>query len=108
MLCIVGGVGITAILPFLLPTKPTKLFWSSRKAGLIADITPVLPAHVQVQTLVGQRFDLEHILRQEFDGGDDGVLGVLVSGPQGLADEVRWRVTRGRRKYVLVDDAFSW
>lgn len=122
ILCIAGGVGITACLPFMRRSeaKDTKLFWSSRKSGLITDLMPTLnafPPNVKVKTLVGQRFDLESIIFQELvdhNGTSKGPLGIIISGPPGMADDVRFKVTYiGRsceqsRAYVLVDEAFSW
>ncbi|KAF1828647.1 hypothetical protein BDW02DRAFT_603242 [Decorospora gaudefroyi] len=123
MLCIAGGVGITACLPLLRQskTKYTKLFWSSRKSGLVNNLTPTLnafPSNVKVEILVGQRFNLDSIISQELidhDGtGSKGLLAIVVSGPPGLADDVRVKVTQlaksGERThaYVLIDEAFSW
>jgi len=124
ILCIAGGVGITACLPFLREseTKDIKLFWSSRKSGLITDLTPALnalPSNVEVNTLVGQRFDLDSIIHEglvdhDQDGTSKGPLAIVVSGPPELADEVRLNVTqtvrnfKRSRPYVLVDEAFSW
>ncbi|KAF2819037.1 ferric reductase-like protein transmembrane component 4 [Ophiobolus disseminans] len=122
VLCIAGGVGITACLPLLKQggTKDSKLFWSSRKPGLINALKPTLTAlatNVKVETLVGQRFDINAILRQELvdhDGVHVGPLAILVSGPPGLADDVRYEVTRiagsekQSRAYVLIDEAFGW
>jgi NAD(P)H-flavin reductase len=122
ILCIAGGVGITACLPFLKQNKgkDTKLFWSSRKSGLVTHLTPTLngfPSNVKVETLIGQRFDLNPIIHRELtdhDGTSKGPLAIIVSGPPGLADDVRLQVTqvakscRHSRAYVLVDEAFSW
>ncbi|XPT02417.1 hypothetical protein M3J09_011536 [Ascochyta lentis] len=122
MLCIAGGVGITACLPLLRQseTKHTKLFWSSRKSGLVESLTASLNAlssNVKVETLVGQRFDLEPIIYKELvehDTTSKGPLAILVSGPPGLADEVRIKVVQlvrdgaRTRPYVLVDEAFGW
>ncbi|KAH7084355.1 ferric reductase-like protein transmembrane component 4 [Paraphoma chrysanthemicola] len=122
ILCIVGGVGITAVLPFLNKNeaKDTKLFWSSRKSGLINDLTPTLdtlPSNVEVKTLIGERFDLDAIIHQELvsqEGSSKGPLAVVSSGPPGLADDVRNKVIRAAgsskqsRPYVLIDEAFSW
>jgi hypothetical protein len=122
ILCIVGGVGITAVLPFLSDNgnKDAKLFWSSRKAGLIDDLTPTLNAfssNIETKTLVGQRFDLDTIIQQALedqDGTSKGLLAVVVSGPPGLADDVRYKViktargSKQSRPYILIDEAFSW
>jgi len=122
ILCIAGGVGITACLPLLKQnkSKEIKLFWSSRKAGLVAELRPTLnafPENVEVETLVGQRFDVDSIIMRELVDCEErskGALAVVVSGPPGLADDVRQMVTRTvrsskrSRPYLLVDEAFNW
>ncbi|KAF5845498.1 hypothetical protein GGP41_003126 [Bipolaris sorokiniana] len=122
ILCIVGGVGITAILPFLKEcgNKDTELFWSSRKSGLVHDLTPTLKSlspNVEVKTLVGERFDLDMIIQQSLvrhEASGKGPMAVLVSGPPCLADDVRYKfikATRSSKKiqsFILIDEAFSW
>ncbi|KAG7407151.1 Ferric/cupric reductase transmembrane component B [Fusarium oxysporum f. sp. rapae] len=120
ILCIAGGVGITACLPYLRQGAPgnTKLFWSSRKKGLVTALTPALadlPRSVQAETVVGERLDLRGILTQELIGApDDGALAIVMCGPPGMADEVRRdivEIVRSNalcRAYVLLDEAFSW
>lgn len=119
-LCIAGGVGITACLPYLAQssTNTTKLFWSTRKAGLATALAPIfsaLPSTVKVETTVGQRMNLDGVLRKEMlRPQSDGCLAIVVCGPPGMADEVRQKVTWLARTnplccaYVLVDEAFSW
>jgi predicted ferric reductase len=119
-LCIAGGVGITACLPYLeqSSSKNTKLFWSNRKAGLETTLAPALASlrsRVQVETTVGARLDLDSILEKELlAANDDGTLAIIVSGPPGMADDVRqkvsWfaRINPLSRPYVLIDEAFSW
>ena len=127
ILYIAGGVGITAVLPYLRhhrarSSKPSWLFWGSRQAGLVSALAPhltELPASVHVQTTVGQRLDLyviikDHLLARADGLSSDGPLGIVVCGPPGMADDVRHKVvqlTRTRasqRPYVLVDEAFGW
>lgn len=122
ILCIAGGVGITACLPFLRLNKATtgKLFWSSRKCGLIEEMAPILrslPTSIKAETLVGQRFDLKMILFQALldeDSAHTGPVGIVVCGPPEMADDVRMIVTQlarsggQSRPYVLLDEAFSW
>jgi hypothetical protein len=122
ILCIVGGVGITAVLPFLKKSgnKNTKLYWSSRKSGLVGDLTPTLesfPPNVEIKTLVGERFDLDAVIQQSLVGHDTsgkGPVAVLVSGPPGLADDVRYKLIKAARSlkesqpFILIDEAFSW
>ncbi|KAF5539014.1 FRE1-ferric (cupric) reductase [Fusarium mexicanum] len=120
ILCIAGGIGITACLPYLRQgaSGNTKLFWSSRKKGLITALTPALadlPRSVKVETVVGERLDLRGILTQELIGSpDDGALAIVMCGPPGMADEVRRdivEIVRSNalcRAYVLLDEAYSW
>lgn len=118
---VAGGVGITALLPYLRQiSKPSRLFWGSRRAGLASAIAPVLeqlPANVQVETSVGQRLALEGILYTALTTkaeADDGPVGIVVCGPAGMADQVRHKVVQlsrcpvATRPYVLVDEAFTW
>jgi len=122
ILCIAGGVGITACLPLLIQAgaKNAKLAWSSRHPGLVAELRPTLnalPSNVKVEILVGQRFDLASMLSEELGGmqtADKGPLAIMVSGPPGMADGVRsacTKIARGNKKvrpYVMIDEAFSW
>ncbi|KAK0121720.1 hypothetical protein ONS95_010006 [Cadophora gregata] len=122
ILYIAGGVGITACLPYLKKNadKPAKLLWSTRTSGLVTELRPVLaalPSNVQVETSIGKRFDLDAVLSQELTKstkGGSGLVGVVVCGPPGLADDVRRKLsdvsTRNlmARPYILVDEAFSW
>ncbi|KAK2741156.1 ferric-chelate reductase [Colletotrichum kahawae] len=75
MICIAGGVGITACLPFV-RSRPaagsTSLFWSSRHQGLITALAPAiqsLPGSVKVETVVGERLKLDEILAKEMTAG---------------------------------------
>lgn len=119
VLCIAGGVGITACLPYLSrgDTAGAKLFWSVRKQGLataLASCLSTLPRAVGVEIVVGQRLDLDSILRQEMGAKHEGTLAIVVCGPPGMADDVRQKVVSLARTnplsrpYVLLDEAFSW
>lgn len=119
---IAGGVGITALLPLLRHiTTPSKLFWGTRKAGLVTAMRPALAVlesgHAELEIALGQRLDVDDILQKALartTGGCDGPVGIVVCGPPGMADLVRHKVaqiTRNgeqTRPYVLVDEAFSW
>ncbi|KAK1977955.1 hypothetical protein LZ30DRAFT_691779 [Colletotrichum cereale] len=119
MLCIAGGVGITACLPFLRHDPvagSTKLFWSSRHKGLVTALAPAigsLPSSVRVETVVGERLKLETIILKEMVTGSDSPLAIIVYGPPGMADNVRSNVVdvarsdRRSKPYVLVDEAFA-
>lgn len=69
---------------------------------------------VEVMTKVGGRFDLEGLVEEssaaaEMNGGS---LVVVVSGPAGMADEVRLAVTRvaarGRVVAEFVEESYTW
>ncbi|KAF4966680.1 hypothetical protein FSARC_5669 [Fusarium sarcochroum] len=121
LLCIAGGVGITACLPYVRQgaSGSTKLFWSSRKKGLVTALTPALAnlsGSVQVETVVGERLDLRGILTKELVLGtnDAGPLAIVICGPPSMADQAREEIVEIMRTktlcraYVLLDEAFSW
>jgi len=121
ILCIVGGVGVSAVLPLLTGSEASsqaRLFWGVRKQALVDGLAPEisqLPSNVQADISVGKRLDLGVILRAELVGiGERGLLGIVVCGPPGMADEVRQIVSEiggsgnSRRAFVLLDEAFSW
>jgi predicted ferric reductase len=118
---VAGGVGITALLPYLRQIhKPSQLFWGSRRPGLasaVATALEQLPASLEVETSVGQRSDVESILYRALTTkaeAGDGPVGVVVCGPAGMADMVRHKVLQlsrsdvPTRPYVLIDEAFTW
>ncbi|TLD23721.1 hypothetical protein PspLS_06922 [Pyricularia sp. CBS 133598] len=123
VLCVAGGVGVTAVLPLLLrstfsasSSRPrSRLVWGVRDGSLPAALAPELAAlqnaGVEVETTVGKRVDVAAVLEHEVLAGG-GLLGVVVCGPPGMADEVRAKVAQlgrsGRRAVVFVDEAFSW
>ncbi|KFA74524.1 hypothetical protein S40288_10124 [Stachybotrys chartarum IBT 40288] len=120
IVCIAGGVGITTVLPLLQANgqRPAKLFWGLRHDSLlreVADLLDALPAGVLTQTSVGDRLDIEAILNEELLRVDEkpGTVGIVVSGPPGMADKVRTVVselgaTGLSREFILVDEGFSW
>ncbi|KAL3958541.1 hypothetical protein ACCO45_006703 [Purpureocillium lilacinum] len=120
LLCIAGGVGVSAVLPLLHEhTGRRRLCWGMRTGSLLeefdADIRS-LPESVQVDTSIGTRLDTGVILREELacQTEDRGPVGVVVCGPPQMADAVRKEVTRLARSgalsrgIVLVDETFSW
>jgi hypothetical protein len=120
VVCIAGGVGITAVLPLLQSNGPrsARLFWGMRDASLaraMSDLVGKLPPSVHVVTSTGDRLDIHAILREELlrRKDDKGPVAIVVSGPSSMADQVRNTVTTlGRsgqsREFILVDEGFSW
>ncbi|KAK8130718.1 hypothetical protein PG999_003098 [Apiospora kogelbergensis] len=109
LVCIAGGVGITAVLPLiqtgnLLPPVKTELYWGVRNAALVEAVTKVVGqsadltasktrwGHADVSILVGKRFELRSVLEgaaRRMSGG----ITFAVCGPPEMADEVRSIVT---------------
>lgn len=121
LLCIAGGVGISAVLPLLHEAGPrgARLCWGMRNQSLLEaykDEIAGLPPAVQVEISAGSRLAIKGILKGELceTSNDKGPIGVVVCGPPGMADEVRQTVTTLarsgaiRRGVVLLDETFSW
>ncbi|KAL8822544.1 MAG: hypothetical protein Q9191_006721 [Dirinaria sp. TL-2023a] len=112
LVCIAGGVGITACVPYLRAhAGVTKLFWGARSQGIIDDMAPSLQG-IDQKTYVGKRMNITDVLQNEL-GDTTNTSVVLVSGPSEMADEVRCVVSGlARQKKVirvkLVEEAFSW
>lgn len=112
LICIAGGVGITACVPYLRAhAGATKLFWGARSQGIIDAMAPSLTS-VEQETFVGKRMNIAEVLHKELSD-TAGTAVVLVSGPSEMADEVRCVVSElGRKgngiKVKLVEEAFSW
>ena len=112
LICIAGGVGITACVPYLRAHPgTTKLFWGARSQGIIDAIAPSLSG-VERETYVGKRMNIAEVLHRELSDSATTAV-VLVSGPSEMADEVRCITGElGRQKkgikVKLVEEAFSW
>lgn len=112
LLCVAGGVGITACVPYLQAHPGTrKLFWGARSQGVIDAMAPSLVG-VEQETYVGRRMSIPEALDRELRDTTITV-AVLVSGPRDMADEVRCVVSKlGRQRsgihVKLVEEAFSW
>ncbi|KAL2758929.1 hypothetical protein ACRALDRAFT_1075292 [Sodiomyces alcalophilus JCM 7366] len=123
LVCIAGGVGITAVLPIARRFSGirTRLCWGMRSDDLLGAAAPELERlasdrpGVGVETSVGARLPIAEILRAELLREDEvGDIGIVVCGPPGMADECRrviGEVVGGgkvKRGVVFVDEAFSW
>lgn len=119
LVCIAGGVGITAILPYLAShIGNKKLYWGVRKGTLVDALQDLLvePAYagVEVDVKKGERLDLAGILEKEIP--EDRGVGtmIVVSGPAGMADDVRRLTAKfvkeaGRDVNVrFVEESYSW
>lgn len=112
LICIAGGVGISACLPYLRAhAGATKLFWAARSQGIIDDMAPWISG-VEHETYVGKRMNIPEVLHNEFRENTSTTV-VLVSGPSQMADEVRCVMSQlGKQKrnikVKLVEESFSW
>ncbi|KAJ4158534.1 uncharacterized protein LMH87_009056 [Akanthomyces muscarius] len=120
IVCIAGGVGVSAVLPILREQScRRRLCWGVRNRSVVdechKDILS-LPAAVQVDTSIGHRLDIKSVLKEELLSrtGERGPTGIVVCGPPEMADDVRNEVTRLARSgslargVVLLDEAFTW
>ncbi|KAI4242550.1 MAG: hypothetical protein L6R40_003931 [Gallowayella cf. fulva] len=112
LICIAGGVGITACIPFLRAHPgATKLYWGARSRSIM-DVMASSLRGVEQETYVGKRMNITDVLRQEMVGSAT-TMAVLVSGPSEMADEVRYVIGElGRQekgiRVKLLEEAFSW
>lgn len=113
LVLIAGGIGITAVLPFLAHHSNVKLYWSlkSNCRGLVDDLSGLLESLPEKKILVDQRIDFTATLdKEEAEGW--GSIGIVACGPGGFCDEVRSSVARrgraGVTKWELNIEAFSW
>ena len=112
LICIAGGVGVTACLPFLCAHPgATKLFWGARSQNIVDAMAPSLGG-VEQEIYIGERMSIGNILHKELSDTATSAV-VLVSGPSEMADEARCVVSelgrrKGAMKVKLVEEAFSW
>jgi hypothetical protein len=105
MVCIAGGVGITAVLPIIKAFPGNvKLYWGVRNRAIVDEMEAELKG-IDVDVAVGRRIDLKDVLE-----GSPGRFAVVASGPPGLADDVRVIVAgMAKTKDVkLYEEFFAW
>ncbi|RXW15554.1 hypothetical protein EST38_g10302 [Candolleomyces aberdarensis] len=123
LLCIAGGVGITPVIPIIKSFEgvKTRLAWGVRTEWLLRavddEIKDLVKRGARVETKISGdangRFNVGDIVREELlQSEDEGDLGVVVCGPNGMADEVRMVIAelgpKAKRGVVFIDEAFSW
>jgi hypothetical protein len=111
LICVAGGVGITAVLPtFTAHQGSKKLYWGSRTRAMVEVVEPHLE-DADTEILVGSRLDLQSILEDELAGPGEDVV-VQVCGPASMTDDVRATlltfVKKGERNIRLDDESFGW
>jgi len=115
LLLIGGGIGITGLLPWTCAHWNAKLAWSVREPArvLVDAVKEALAGVVERDVRVGRRLDIARLIAEEVEAGW-GRVGVVVSGPGGLCDDVRAAVAAagktasGRTVFELEVDAYSW
>ncbi|KAH7036005.1 uncharacterized protein B0I36DRAFT_421557 [Microdochium trichocladiopsis] len=116
VLLISGGIGITGVLPWLHTGHANvRLCWSVKESAKCLVNATGLGSAVdgkEIDVRVGGRFDVRQILEQEVEAGW-GRIGVVVSGPGSLCDDVRAAVAAAARHstktvFELEVDAYSW
>ncbi|KAF2841706.1 ferric reductase transmembrane component 4 [Patellaria atrata CBS 101060] len=113
LLLIGGGIGITGLLGFIHAHYNVKLAWSVKPSteAVVHDLDPILKSVTDREIRIGERLDVDRLLRQEAQAGYKRV-GVVVCGPGSLCDDVRAIVSSLARHektiFELEVDAFSW
>lgn len=113
LLLISGGIGITGLLPFVNNHWNVKLAWSMKRSAkcLVDDLAPALSTLADKDVRIGGRLNVSQLLAEEMEAGWERV-GVVVSGPGGLCDDVRSAVVAagklGKTEFELEVEAYSW
>ncbi|KAJ9265972.1 hypothetical protein DTO212C5_6533 [Paecilomyces variotii] len=114
LLLIGGGIGITGVLPFVHNHWNVKQAWSVKESArcLVDDLEGFLSGFVANRDVrIGSRLNVKQLLEDEIEAGWEKV-GIVVSGPGGLCDDVRAAVVSeeklGKTEFKLVVEAYSW
>ena len=122
LVCIIGGTGITTVMPILRARASadvgrTVLYWGCRSPALVREVgvERLSRAGVEVQVRTRERWNVEELVKREARSG--GAVVVVVSGPSSMADDVRYAIVQanrnrgkeGRKGVIrLVEECFSW
>lgn len=114
LLLVSEGIGITGLVPFINSHWNVKLAWSVKESVkcLVDDLDGALSglALSDKDVRIGNRLDVGQLLAEEMEAGWEKV-GVVVSGPGGLCDDVRAAVAAagklGKTEFELEVEAYS-
>ncbi|KAK3985093.1 putative ferric reductase transmembrane component [Cladorrhinum sp. PSN332] len=112
LLLIGGGIGMTSLLPWIASHPNVKVAWSVRESAkcLVEELEGAL-SDVEKDVRIGSRLDIVDLLEREAQVGYSKV-GIVVSGPGSLCDDVRAAVVaagkKGTTEFELDVDAYSW
>ena len=111
ILLIAGGIGITGVLQWAYQHWNVKLMWSVSESARCLTEAIELGRVAEKEVKVGRRFDVKALVDAEAAAGWERV-GVVVSGPGSLCDDVRDAVAKAGRRggtvFELEVDAYSW
>ncbi|PTB64869.1 ferric reductase-like transmembrane component [Trichoderma citrinoviride] len=110
-----GGIGITSLLPWAYNHWNVRVVWSVKDSAacLVDEVKGALDTSsiTQKDIRIGSRFSVAEVIEEEASLGWHKV-GVIVSGPGSLCDDVRAAVSltgrAGHTKFHLEVDAYSW
>ena len=115
LIALAGGVGITAVLPYLRghPGR-AKVYWGCRTQALVDDVKASGSlSRIEQEIFVGQRMSIRDILTSELESAGGHEVAVVMSGPDEMTDEARSIVGHVVRagngvKVKLYVESFSW
>lgn len=114
LLLIAGGIGITAIVPFVANHWNVELSWSVRENAecLVNELAGVLDTVEEKVVRVGSRLDVPSLLAHEAAAGWQ-MIGVVISGPPSFCDDAKAAVIAQARvskttQFELEVEAYSW
>ncbi|KAL7806811.1 ferric reductase-like transmembrane component [Trichoderma aethiopicum] len=110
-----GGIGVTSLLPWAYNHWNVRVVWSVKDSAacLVDEVKGALETSSisQKDIRIGSRFNVVEVIDEEASVGWHKV-GVIVSGPGSLCDEVRAAVSlagkAGPTNFHLEVDAYSW
>lgn len=99
VLLICGGVGITAILPWIDSHPNVKLAWSVNEYAsyLVESVSKVPDRVVEKEVRIGRRLDIEELLAEDAQAGWRRI-GVVTRGPKRMCDDTRALVTAAAKR----------
>lgn len=114
LLLVGGGIGITALAPFVASHYNVKLCWSVKEKAqcLVDELDDVLQQVHDKDIRTGSRLDIAALLAMETEAGWKKI-GVVVAGPPQMCDDARAAITAQARKsrsteFAMEAEAYSW
>ncbi len=104
-----GGIGITALVPFIASHWNVKLCWSVKDSArcLVDELQDVLSHVDDKEICVGRRLDIAALLATEAEAGCEK-LGVVVAGPAAMCDDARAMVSQVAKRNPGTEVSWRW